>query len=125
MGSMLMYPKQGLYPKISACYQRMVDCVAPVISGQTSTVQREKKDALSRALKIVNQMVSGGYVLGSRMTIADVDLLATFSTLQACDLIPVEEYEHLGVWAESMKEEIPNFEKHCGRGAAALGDCFR
>ena len=120
MPSMLTYPKHGLYPKISDCYQKMMDCVYPVISGKTSTVPLEKKEILKRDMKMINQMTGGGYVLGSRMTIADVDLLATFSTLEACDFINLEEYENLKDWAERMKMEIPRY----GRGAVALGECF-
>ena len=124
MTSMLTYPNQGLYFKIGTFYQMMGDCVYPVCSGKTDTVPEEKKEALKRALKMANQMTSSRYLLGSYMTIADVDFLSTYSTLEACDFISLEEYKYLSVWAERMKLEIPKYYTNCGKGAAALGELF-
>eukprot|EP00092_Neocalanus_flemingeri_P000526 GFUD01000558.1.p1 GENE.GFUD01000558.1~~GFUD01000558.1.p1 ORF type:complete len:210 (-),score=49.21 GFUD01000558.1:354-983(-) len=125
MPSMLTYPFQRLYFNITALYQRMGDCVYPVCCGQTMTVPEEKKEALEKALMMANQMTrSCGYVLGNHMTIADVDFMATYSTLEACDFINLASYGNLNVWAERMKQQIPKFAESCGKGAAAFGDCF-
>ena len=71
-----------------------------------------------------NQMVSDGYVLGNSMTIADVDFMATYSTLEACNFINLAPYKNLKAWADRMRQQIPKYADNCGKGAAAFGEWF-
>ena len=115
---------QRLYFNIGTFYSRMGDCVYPVCFGKTKTISEEKKDALKEALMWTNQMASCGYVLGNSMTIADVDFMATYSTLEACNFINLAPYKNLKIWADRMKQQIPKYADNCGKGAAAFGEWF-
>merc|ERR1719452_185707 len=115
---------QRLYFNIGTFYQRMGDCVYPVCFGKTNTITEEKKESLKEALMWANQMTSCGYVLGNSMTIADVDFMATYSTLEACDFINLAPYKNLKVWSERMRQQIPKYGDNCGKGAAAFGAWF-
>ena len=115
---------QRLYFNIATFYQRMGDCVYPVCFGKTKTIPQEKIDSLKEALMFANQMVSSTYVLGDSMSIADVDFMATYSTLEACDFMNLAPYKNLKVWAARMRTQIPNYAENCGKGAAAFGDWF-
>ena len=65
-----------------------------------------------------------GYVLGNSMTIADVDFMSTYSTLEACNFINLDHYKNLKLWANRMKQQIPKYSENCGKGAKDFGDLF-
>ena len=115
---------QRLYFNIGTFYKRMGDCIFPVCFGKTNTIEVEKKEALKEALMWFNQMTIGGYVLGNSMTIADVDFLATMSTLEACNFVDLTPYKSAKVWSQNMKNQIPNYAECCGKGAASFGEWF-
>jgi len=115
---------QRLYFNIGTLYQRMGDCVYPVCFGKTKTIPQEKIDSLKEALMFTNQMVANGFVIGDTMTIADIDLMATFSTLEACGFMNLSPYKNLKVWASKMRQQIPKYAENCGTGAAGFGDWF-
>ena len=58
------------------------------------------------------------------MTIADVDFMSTYSTLEACDFINLDHYKNLKLWANRMKQQIPKYSENCGKGAKDFGDLF-
>ena len=115
---------QRLYFNIGTFYQRMGACVYPVCFDKTKTIPDEKKDALKEALIWTNQMVALGYVLGNSITIADLDFMATYSTLEACNFMDLSPYKNLQVWADSMRQQIPKYKDNCGEWAAAFGEWF-
>ena len=65
-----------------------------------------------------------GYVLGNSMTLADVDFLSTYSTLEACNFINLAPYKNLQLWADRMKQQIPKYAENCGKGAEDFGAWF-
>jgi len=65
-----------------------------------------------------------GYVLGNSMTLADVDFLSTYSTLEACNFINLDCFKNLKMWADRMKQQIPKYSENCGKGAEAFGNWF-
>ncbi len=106
-------------------YKRLGDCVYPVAFGKTTTIEAEKLDALKEALMWVNQMTACGFVQGASMTIADVDFLATMSTLEACGFMDLSPYKNLKSWSTRMKTMVPNYEENCGKGAEQFGAWFK
>lgn len=116
---------QRLYFNIGTFYQRVGDCVYPVAFGKTSVIEEDKKEALKEALMWVNQMMACGYVLGGSMTIADIDFMATMSTLEACRFMDLSPYKNLIKWTHKMKKLIPKYEENCQKGAEQFGAWFR
>merc|ERR1712050_235674 len=115
---------QRLQFGIGTLWARIADCVLPVCLGKTTTIPQEKIDALKEALMWANQMVSCGYVLGNSLTIADIDFMATYSTLEAYNFMNLSPYKNLKVWAERMRQQIPKYAENCGKGAVAFGEWF-
>ena len=68
--------------------------------------------------------VTGGYVVGTSMTIADIDLLASYVSLEACSFVSLEPYKALKTWSHTMKQQIPKYSENCGQGAAVFGNWF-
>ena len=116
---------QRLYFNMGTFYRRLADAIIPVGFGKTSTVTPEQVEALKEALMWANQMTSCGFVLGGAMTIADVDFMATMSTLEACDFVDLSPYKNLTKWSARMKSMIPHYEENCGKGATQIGDWFK
>lgn len=116
---------QLLYFNMGTFYKRLGDCVYPVGFGKTSTIEEEKKDLLKEALLWVNQMTSCGFVLGGSMSIADIDMMSTMSTLEACDFMDLSPYKKLTAWSQKMKKTIPKYQENCQKGADQFGDWFK
>merc|ERR1712080_245794 len=116
---------QRLHFGIGTFWARIADCVLPVCLGKTSTIPQEKIDALKEALMWANQMVSCGYVLGNSLTIADIDFLASYSSLEACGFLSLKPSKPLLTWSQTMKQQIPKYSENCGKGAAIFGEWFK
>eukprot|EP00091_Calanus_sinicus_P004307 TRINITY_DN14559_c0_g1_i2.p1 TRINITY_DN14559_c0_g1~~TRINITY_DN14559_c0_g1_i2.p1 ORF type:complete len:190 (-),score=46.77 TRINITY_DN14559_c0_g1_i2:286-855(-) len=115
---------QRLFFNIGTFYKRFGDCVYPVCFGKSKIIEEEKKNALKEALRWVDEMVTDGYVLGSSMSIADVDFMSTLSTLEACSFLDLSQYKNVKKWSKQMKKTIPNFSENCEKGALAFGKWF-
>jgi len=116
---------QRLYFNMGTFYKRFADCVIPVGFATTNTIPAEKIEALKEALMWVNQMTSCGFVLGGSMTIADIDFMATMSSLEECGFMDLSPYKNLVKWSSRMKSMIPKYQDNCGKGATELGDWFK
>lgn len=117
--------EQRLYFNQGTLYRRLADCALPVGFGSTTSVTPEALEALKEALMWANQMTSCGYVLGGSMTLADIDFLATVSTLEQCGFVDLSPYKNLVRWYGRMKVEVKNYEETCGAGAKQFGDWFK
>ncbi|QQP39153.1 Glutathione S-transferase 1 isoform C [Caligus rogercresseyi] len=77
---------------------------------------------------MANDMVkeSGGYVAGTdHMTIADLCWVATYSTLKACDVVPLDKYKELEAWFKKVVALIPNYDKANGNGVKEFGEYYK
>jgi len=108
---------QRLYFNIGIFYKRFGDCVYPVAFGKTDVIDKEAMDALKEALKWVDMITAGGFVLGEAMTVADIDFMSTMSTLEACCFLDMSSFKNMNAWAAKMKTIIPKYEVNCGEGA--------
>ena len=115
---------QRLQFNLGTFWQRIGDCVFPVCLGKTSTIPEDKIAALKEALLWANQMVCGGYVVGNSMTLADIDFLASYSSLEACAFVSLAPYKALKTWATAIRQQVPKYQDNCGKGAAVFGDWF-
>ena len=116
---------QRLYFYLGTLHPRVEDCLLPVGSTQAAAIQEEKVATLKEALLWANQMVVNGFVCGSSLTIADLVFLATFATLEACDVVPLGPYKNLARWAQNMQGKIPNYQENNVRGAESFAARLR
>ena len=69
-----------------------------------------------------------GFVAGTKsMTVADLSVLATYSSMEQCKdvYVNLEEFPEAKKWAAKMKTLVPNYEKACGEGATEFGNFFK
>jgi len=108
--------------------QAFGECVYPVMFGGDKPGQ-EKFDKVKEVLGWVDGFVKDGkFSAGNdEMTIGDLALLATYSTMKAAELpeIDLAEYSNLEAWYEKCVKLVPNYEKANGEGAAAFGGFFK
>ena len=107
---------QRLYFYLGTLHPRVEDCLLPA----TTALQEEKVATLKEALVWANQMVVNGFVCGSSLTIADLVFVATFATLEACNVVPLGPYKNLARWAQNMQDKIPNYQEINVRGAESF-----
>jgi glutathione S-transferase len=90
---------------------------------------QEKYDKVKENLGWLDGFVKDGKFSAGNddMTIGDLALLATYSTLRAADLpeIDLGEYKNVGAWYERCCKLVPNYEKANGEGATAFGGFFK
>jgi len=101
------------------------EIVYRLLYGKTIQIEQEMLERLHEILRWVSEFIeTTGYVAGTEtMSIADLCITATLSTLLASNLIEDFEsrYPKLLSYTEKMKSKIPNYEKADGYGAKAFG----
>jgi len=130
-----LYPKeletrfkvdQRMYFDMGAFYKAFGDCVYPIMWGGPAAGP-DKLEKLQEVLGWVDGFVADGkFAAGTdHMTLADISLLATYTTIKATEYIDLSEYKNAEAWLEKCKALIPNYEKANGEGAAQFGDWFK
>ncbi|CAH2040852.1 unnamed protein product, partial [Iphiclides podalirius] len=71
---------------------------------------------LNEALEFLNTFVEGGeFAAGPGLTLADLSLVATVSTIDAAG-VSLQEYPNIVRWFEKVKLTVPNYEEANGKG---------
>lgn len=133
-----LYPKDAtlrykvdklLYFDMGVFYKAFGDVVYPkMMPGNGMPAPGDKQhDRLKEVLGWLNGFVADGkFAAGTDdMTIADIALLATFSTIKATEAVDLSSYADIEKWAAKCQELIPNYEKANGEGAAAFGGWYK
>jgi len=130
-----LYPKdaetrarvdQRLYFDMGAFYKAFGDCVYPIMFGG-EPAGADKLEKLKEVLGWVDGFVADGkFAAGTdHLTIGDIALIATYSTIHASGYIDLSEYKNAEAWFEKCKALIPNYEKANGEGATGFGGWFK
>merc|ERR1712013_591916 len=125
-----LYPEQGVKKRsqidqrlqfnIGRFYKSLTDCL-----DQGDDVEDDLIDDLKEVLMWVSQMTAGGYVLGTSLTIADLAMVTTMTTLAACNLVTLHPYKNISTWLENIKQAVPHFENNCQKGAEEFGRLYK
>eukprot|EP00088_Acartia_fossae_P054973 TRINITY_DN6368_c0_g4_i1.p1 TRINITY_DN6368_c0_g4~~TRINITY_DN6368_c0_g4_i1.p1 ORF type:complete len:233 (-),score=54.27 TRINITY_DN6368_c0_g4_i1:428-1096(-) len=132
-----MYPKDPqtrymvdklLYFDMAVLYKAFMDMCYPAVLKNMPPPTQKEHDRLAEVLGWLNDhVVNGKFAAGTdELTIADVSLVATYSTLKACEGV----YDHskhpeTEAWFEKCKTLIPNYEKACEKGANQFGYWYK
>eukprot|EP00092_Neocalanus_flemingeri_P013192 GFUD01014218.1.p1 GENE.GFUD01014218.1~~GFUD01014218.1.p1 ORF type:complete len:222 (-),score=73.11 GFUD01014218.1:129-794(-) len=132
-----LYPKdaelrarvdQRLYFDMGVFYKAFGDCVYPVMFGGDLPGQ-DKFDKLKEVLGWVEGFVKDDKFCAGNddMTIGDLALLATYSTLKFAELswLDLAEFKNIEAWYEKCCKLVPNYEKANGEGATAFGGFYK
>ena len=94
--------------------------------GPATEIPADKMARLHEVLGWLNDYVKeGGFAVGSTFTLADVVLLASYSTCVATEVADLSKYKELNGWFERVKALVPNYEKVNGEGAAMFGGWYK
>merc|ERR1712123_63948 len=61
------------------------------------------------------------------LTIGDLSLLATYSTMLACEVpgLDLAQYKNVQIWHQKCVKLVPNYQKVCAEGAGHLGAYYK
>merc|ERR1719259_732147 len=116
-----------LYFDIGTLYRRLGDALYPVCFGQRNFIPEETRKALDESMQWLEEFLKENkYAAGDVLTIADISLVATVSTYEACEkgLTSLDKFPKVKEWMEKLKTELPEYESACGEGAAAYRSWF-
>uniref|UniRef100_A0A1B0F0C7 glutathione transferase n=1 Tax=Phlebotomus papatasi TaxID=29031 RepID=A0A1B0F0C7_PHLPP len=108
-----LYLDQALQLALSAI-------VFPIHTQGATTIEKDKKDKAYQILENLNTFMEGKpYAAGNELTIADLALLATISSLYEMGA-NIPKFKNIMSWYKKL-ESIPGFKEN-GEGAKGLGD---
>jgi len=133
-----LYPKdpevrarvdQKLYFDMGVFYKAFGDLVYPIMLGGDKPGQ-DKADKFKEVMGWMNDFVAGDKFVGgtNEMTIADIALIATYSTIKATGGvggINFSDYPNIEAWYDKCIKLVPNYEKANGEGATAFGEWYK
>eukprot|EP00091_Calanus_sinicus_P022779 TRINITY_DN7402_c0_g1_i2.p1 TRINITY_DN7402_c0_g1~~TRINITY_DN7402_c0_g1_i2.p1 ORF type:complete len:222 (+),score=50.80 TRINITY_DN7402_c0_g1_i2:64-666(+) len=130
-----LYPKdaevrarvdQKLYFDMGVFYKAFGDCVYPIMFGGPMPGQ-DKFDKLKEVLGWAEGFVADNkFAAGTdNLTIGDLALIATYSTIKAASVGDLENYPNLAAWFEKCCKLIPNYQKVNEEGAEAFGTWYK
>jgi len=118
-----------LYFDMGAFYKAFGDIVYPKMFKQAGAPLPAQKefDKLDEVLGWINDWVSDDkFSAGTtEMTLADISLMATFSTLKASEAHDTSKYTEIEKWFTKCQALIPNYEKANGEGAEFFGNWYK
>ena len=120
------FAKSKNYVKLQHIVQAFGDCVYPIMFGGEKPGQ-DKFDKLKEVLGWMDGFVKDGkFSAGNdEMTIGDLALLATYSTMKAAGVVNLSEFSNAEAWFGKCCALVPNYEKINGEGAAAFGGFYK
>lgn len=127
-----LYPKdvrkralvlQRLFFDATTLYQRFADAYYPLMfAGVPYTEDRIKK--IDEAFEFLNTFLAGNeYVAGNELTVADLSILATVTTIQVVDY-DISKYPNVARWLEKTKAALPDYEEANGKGVEAFRQLY-
>ncbi|CAG5033671.1 unnamed protein product [Parnassius apollo] len=100
---------------IGTLYPRFAEYFYPQIFAGASA-DKALHGKLQEGLKFLNTFLEGNkYAAGNELTLADLSLVATVSTIDAAG-ISLHEYPNVERWFELVKKTAPDYEEANGRG---------
>nr|7RHP_A Chain A, Glutathione S-transferase AmGSTD1 [Apis mellifera] len=119
-----LYPKdlkkraivnQRLYFDMCSLYKSFMDYYYPIIFMK-AVKDQAKYENIGTALSFLDKFLEGeNYVAGKNMTLADLSIVSTVSTLEALDY-DLSKYKNVTRWFAKIKPEIPKYEEYNNAG---------
>ncbi|XP_076650582.1 glutathione S-transferase 1-1-like isoform X2 [Halictus rubicundus] len=123
-----LYPKdpkkraivdQRLYFDACNLYKALAEYYYPMFFANKPKDQ-EKYEMIDKALTFLETFLENEtYVAGKTMTVADLAILATVTSLDACGY-DLSTYKNTLRWLANMKKVVPKYEEANGAGVAAF-----
>ncbi|XP_045580992.1 glutathione S-transferase 1-1 [Procambarus clarkii] len=112
-----------LYFDMGTLYQRWAEYAYPVFSG--AKADETKFSKVHEALGWLNTFLQEyAFVAGNKLTVADICLVATVSTIEASGL-DFDSYTRIQRWLKKCKTQLPGYDEANGEGAKIIGDFLK
>nr|ASN63933.1 glutathione S-transferase epsilon 1 [Spodoptera exigua] len=112
---------QKLFFNAAVLFQKLRNITYNVILKGKKTIEQELLDGVTEGYEFTEAFLSRTkYIAGDRVTIADLAILSTVSTLEHILPINAQKYPKLKAWLEELKA-TPYCKKYNEEGANALG----
>ncbi|XP_076758398.1 glutathione S-transferase 1-1-like [Xylocopa sonorina] len=109
-----------LYFDIGTLYKAMKYYYYPVVFRGEKEYNSENYKMVENAYEILDKFLDGqDYVAGRNLTIADLALVATVSTMEVFGFV-VEPYANVARWLDRIKSSAPGYRKANGEGLEIL-----
>jgi len=117
---------QRLYFDMGTFYPALADCMYPIMFGGPMPGD-DKFEKLKEVLGWVEGFVADNkFAAGTDwMTIGDISLLATYSTLKEAGLGDLQNFPNMKTWFEKCCKLIPNYQVANGNGAEEFGTYYK
>ncbi|XP_052894539.1 glutathione S-transferase 1-like [Anopheles moucheti] len=99
-------------------------CVESVLYYKSAEVSQEKIDNVYRAYQLLNDTLIDDYIVGNRMTLADLSCIATISSMHAMYPIDGAKHPKLIAWVERLAK-LPYYKVTNQEGAEELAQLYR
>ncbi|XP_017773786.1 PREDICTED: glutathione S-transferase 1-like [Nicrophorus vespilloides] len=123
-----LYPKdpvkravvdQRMFFDLGTLYQRLADYYYPVYFAGAA-FDPEKKTKIMDALQFLDTFLSKStYAAGEQLTIADLTLVATVTTLEVVDF-DLSSFKNIIRWLDVVKKNAPGYEEANGKNVLAF-----
>lgn len=127
-----LYPKeprkralvlQRLFFDATTLYQRFADAYYPLMFAGVPLAE-DKTKKLAEAFEILNTLLAGSeYVAGDSLTVADISLVASTTTVQAVDF-DISKYPNVVRWLNKSKSSLAGYEEANGKGVEAFRQLY-
>ncbi|XP_077263834.1 glutathione S-transferase 1-1-like [Temnothorax americanus] len=105
---------QRLYFDLGSLYASVYGYYLAVVKKEADTYDPAQFEKLTESFQIMNVFLDGqDYVTGDNLTIADLALVASVTTAEACGF-DLGEYQNVSDWLERVQTSAPGYEKANG-----------
>jgi len=117
---------QRMYFDMGTFYKAAGDCMYPTMFGGPAPGDKEK-DKLKEVLGWVDGFFKDDKFAagGDTLTLADLCLIATYTTLKATGFMDLSGYTNAEAWEKKVAALVPNYEKANMEGATAFGGFYK
>jgi len=113
---------------LGSLYKSILDYISPMLVGSIK-LDAEKEKTMCSALELLdNQLKTTKYVIGSKLTIADISLLNSVDLLTNVidyDITNKQDYKFIAGWQARLKRELPYYREVAEDGIDNLRNFIR
>uniref|UniRef100_A0A023EK53 glutathione transferase n=1 Tax=Aedes albopictus TaxID=7160 RepID=A0A023EK53_AEDAL len=105
-------------------FARLRFYLEPILYYGSPDTPQDKIDYLYKAYQLLNDTLADEYIVGNRMTLADLSCIASIASYHAIFPIDAAKYPKLASWVQRL-EKLPYYEGTNQEGAEELAAIYR
>ncbi|KFB39337.1 glutathione s-transferase E4 [Anopheles sinensis] len=105
-------------------FARLRFYLEPILYEGSPDKPQEKIDNLYRAYGLLNDTLTGDYIVGNSLTLADLSCIASISSIHAIFPIDQSKYPKLAAWVDRLSQ-LPYYKATNQEGAEELAQAYQ